>query len=294
MTAGLCPRRTAAPAGRQLVAQRVERRLARLLVAVEPGLRPGVVRREVDEPGRTVEQPARRRDACCSCFVFAIAVSVPEDASRCPAARRARPYDALMDLPVMPPVQPMLAKSVKGIPDPAKHGGLLFEPKWDGFRAIVFRDGDEIEIASRNTKPLTRYFPEVVEAVRASMPERCVRRRRDLRGHRRPAGVREAPGAHPPCRLAGADARRDHAGGVRRVRPARARRRVAGARAVRGASARGSRRHSQTPARRSTSPAPRRTRRRPRTGSSSSKAPASTAWWPSRWARRTSRTCARC
>jgi ATP-dependent DNA ligase len=83
-------------------------------------------------------------------------------------------YDALMRLPVMPPVQPMLAKSVKGIPDPAKHGGLVFEPKWDGFRCIVFRDGDEVELASRNTKPLTRYFPEVVEAVRASMPERCV------------------------------------------------------------------------------------------------------------------------
>ena len=74
----------------------------------------------------------------------------------------------------MPPVQPMLAKSVKGIPDPAKHGGLVFEPKWDGFRCIVFRDGDEIELASRNTKPLTRYFPEVVEAMRTSLPERCV------------------------------------------------------------------------------------------------------------------------
>ena len=74
----------------------------------------------------------------------------------------------------MPPVQPMLAKSVKGIPDPAKHGGLVFEPKWDGFRCIVFRDGDEVELASRNTKPLTRYFPEVVEAVRASLPDRCV------------------------------------------------------------------------------------------------------------------------
>ncbi len=74
----------------------------------------------------------------------------------------------------MPPVQPMLAKSVKGVPDPAKHGGLMFEPKWDGFRCLVFRDGDEIELASRNTKPLTRYFPEVVEAMRASLPERCV------------------------------------------------------------------------------------------------------------------------
>ncbi|MGA9749475.1 MAG: ATP-dependent DNA ligase [Nocardioides sp.] len=79
-----------------------------------------------------------------------------------------------MRLPVMPPVQPMLAKAVKGIPDPAKHGGLSFEPKWDGFRCLVFRDGDEVELASRNTKPLTRYFPEVVEAIKANLPERCV------------------------------------------------------------------------------------------------------------------------
>jgi ATP-dependent DNA ligase len=68
----------------------------------------------------------------------------------------------------------MLAKSVKGIPDPAKHGGLSFEPKWDGFRCIVFRDGDEVELASRNTKPLTRYFPEVVAAAKEQLPERCV------------------------------------------------------------------------------------------------------------------------
>ena len=61
----------------------------------------------------------------------------------------------------MPPVQPMLAKAVTGIPDPARHGGLSFEPKWDGFRCIVFRDGDEVELGSRNEKPLTRYFPEL-------------------------------------------------------------------------------------------------------------------------------------
>ena len=74
----------------------------------------------------------------------------------------------------MPPVQPMLAKSVKGIPDPAKFDGLIFEPKWDGFRCIVFRDGDEVELTSRNTKPLTRYFPELVEAIKEQLPERCV------------------------------------------------------------------------------------------------------------------------
>jgi len=74
----------------------------------------------------------------------------------------------------MPPVQPMLAKSVQGIPDPAKHGGLSFEPKWDGFRCIVFKDGDEVELTSRNTKPLTRYFPEVVAAIREQLPDRVV------------------------------------------------------------------------------------------------------------------------
>ena len=75
----------------------------------------------------------------------------------------------------MPPVQPMLAKAVKGIPDPEKFDeGLSFEPKFDGFRAILFKDGDEVEITSRNTRPLTRYFPEVVDAVRAQLPDRCV------------------------------------------------------------------------------------------------------------------------
>jgi ATP-dependent DNA ligase len=75
-----------------------------------------------------------------------------------------------MPLPVSPPVSPMLAKSLKEIPT----GALSFEPKWDGFRSIIFRDGDDVEIGSRNEKPMTRYFPELVDAVRASFPERCV------------------------------------------------------------------------------------------------------------------------
>lgn len=75
-----------------------------------------------------------------------------------------------MRLPVMPPVAPMLAKAVPRIPD----GALSFEPKWDGFRSIIFRDGDEVEIGSRNEKPMTRYFPEIVEAIKACLPERCV------------------------------------------------------------------------------------------------------------------------
>jgi ATP-dependent DNA ligase len=74
-----------------------------------------------------------------------------------------------MQLPVMPPVAPMLAKPVAAIPP-----GQLYEPKWDGFRSIVFRDGDEVEIGSRNERPMTRYFPEVVEAVRRHFPLRAV------------------------------------------------------------------------------------------------------------------------
>jgi ATP-dependent DNA ligase len=75
-----------------------------------------------------------------------------------------------MRLPVMPPVAPMLAAPVARLPE----GPFSFEPKWDGFRAIVFRDRDEVEIGSRNERPMTRYFPEVVEAIRANLPARCV------------------------------------------------------------------------------------------------------------------------
>jgi ATP-dependent DNA ligase len=75
-----------------------------------------------------------------------------------------------MDLPVMPPVAPMLAKPVKSIPE----GSLSYEPKWDGFRSIIFRDGTDVEIGSRNERPMTRYFPELVAAVTANLPSRCV------------------------------------------------------------------------------------------------------------------------
>ena len=75
-----------------------------------------------------------------------------------------------MHLPVNPPVAPMLARPVTRIPD----GPFSFEPKWDGFRSIIFRDRGEVEIGSRNERPLTRYFPELVEAALAELPERCV------------------------------------------------------------------------------------------------------------------------
>jgi ATP-dependent DNA ligase len=74
-----------------------------------------------------------------------------------------------MQLPVMPPVAPMLAKSVPAIPP-----GAFYEPKWDGFRSICFRDGDEVELGSRNERPMTRYFPELVAAMRDELPQRCV------------------------------------------------------------------------------------------------------------------------
>jgi len=74
-----------------------------------------------------------------------------------------------VDLPVMPPISPMLAKLSAQIP-PGEH----YEPKWDGFRSMIFRDSDEVEIGSRNEKPMTRYFPEVVQAVLRSFPQRAV------------------------------------------------------------------------------------------------------------------------
>jgi len=75
----------------------------------------------------------------------------------------------------MPPVKPMLAKAVRDMPTPrTAAGGLLYEPKWDGFRCIVFRDGVEVELGSRNERPLTRYFPELVAAALTELPDRCV------------------------------------------------------------------------------------------------------------------------
>jgi ATP-dependent DNA ligase len=68
----------------------------------------------------------------------------------------------------------MLAKAVAGLDAVPDRPGILFEPKWDGFRCIVFRDGDEVELGSRNERPLTRYFPEILDPLRASLPERCI------------------------------------------------------------------------------------------------------------------------
>jgi ATP-dependent DNA ligase len=76
-----------------------------------------------------------------------------------------------MDLPVNPPVLPMLAKRVDALPAGDE---WIFEPKWDGFRTLIFRDHDELLIQSRDEKPLDRYFPELVETLKAQLPRRCV------------------------------------------------------------------------------------------------------------------------
>src|SRR5438093_5790744 len=76
-----------------------------------------------------------------------------------------------MLLPVPPPVLPMLAKRVGELP-PGE--GWIFEPKWDGFRTLIFRDEDEIYIQSRDEKPLNRYFPELIDPLKVQLPKRCV------------------------------------------------------------------------------------------------------------------------
>jgi ATP-dependent DNA ligase len=76
-----------------------------------------------------------------------------------------------MSYPIPPPIPPMLSSSAAGLPGGE---GWLFEPKWDGFRTLVFRDGDELMLQSRDEKPMNRYFPELVESLTAALPERCV------------------------------------------------------------------------------------------------------------------------
>jgi len=76
-----------------------------------------------------------------------------------------------VNLPLSPPIDPMLAKLVSDLPEA---DDLRYEPKWDGFRSIVFRCDDEMELSSRNSKPLTRYFPELVTSLASALPKRCV------------------------------------------------------------------------------------------------------------------------
>ena len=127
-----------------------------------------------------------------------------------------------MALPFEPPLEPMLAKAADDLPS---DDGWLFEPKWDGFRALVFRDGDEIYTQSRDLKPLDRYFPELADPLRAALPERCVLDGEVVIARDGALAVRVPAAAHPPGRVAGQDAGRGVAGELRRLGPARARRR---------------------------------------------------------------------
>src|SRR3989442_13309127 len=76
-----------------------------------------------------------------------------------------------MALPFSPPLAPMLSSAADALPD---GDGWQFEPKWDGFRTLVFRDGDEILLQSRDEKPMNRYFPELLAPLTAVLPARCV------------------------------------------------------------------------------------------------------------------------
>ena len=112
------------------------------------------------EPPRV--QPSKRRQ------------DKPDEEYMGPKADRDAALRAQWRMALVPPVPPMLAKAVKGFEAKEVAGQeLSFEPKWDGFRSIIFRSGDLVEIGSRNEKPLTRYFPEIVEAVLANFPERA-------------------------------------------------------------------------------------------------------------------------
>ncbi len=176
----------------------------------------------------------------------------------------------------MPPVTPMLAKSVTEIPA----GGRATSPSGTASASIIFRDGDEVEIGSRNERPMTRYFPELVEALRASCPPRVRDRRRDRRRRvRRPASTsRRCSSASTPPRAGSAMLAETTPASVRRLRPARARRRrphgasrsrSSAARAGGGARRTSGRRCTVTPATADRAEAARLVRR-------SSRAPAST------------------
>ena len=127
-----------------------------------------------------------------------------------------------MTLPLAPPIKPMLAKLAREIPP---GDGWLFEPKWDGFRCIVFRDGDDIQLASRNEKPFNRYFPELLEPLFERLPDRCIVDGEIVVPDREGRGLDfdALLPADPSRRITRADAGRGDAVVVRGVRPPRPR-----------------------------------------------------------------------
>ena len=124
------------------------------------------------------------------------------------------PEVTLSALSVPPPLQPMLAKSLADLPN---DGDWLFEPKWDGFRALVFRDRGELLIQSRDHKPLNRYFPELEAPLKAQLPERCVVDGEIVDRDGARARLRSAADAPPSRGVAREEARRPDAGVGRAV-----------------------------------------------------------------------------
>ena len=137
------------------------------------------------------------------------------------APARRRPWQgAEMDLPVTPPWRRCSPSSPASSPT---GDGWSYEPKWDGFRCVVFRDHDEIELGSRNGRPLNRYFPEILDPLRAALPERGARRGARHR-HPRRSRLRPALPADPSRRQPSREARRRDPGQLRRLRHPRRRR----------------------------------------------------------------------
>ena len=97
--------------------------------------------------------------------------------------------------PLAPPIEPMLAKIADALP---AEPGFLFEPKWDGFRALVFRGAEQTYLQSRDLRPFNRYFPELEKALHETLPKGCRARRRDRGGRPARPGLRRAAAAHPP------------------------------------------------------------------------------------------------
>ena len=181
--AATCSRRRARGGERQPVGGAVNGGTAQLhqqlVFRPAPGLGPPRDAGRAALPGRRLGAPGRRRPRRAPARTRR-ARRCGRRAARTAAVARASvaKLSLEMHLPVMPPVADAGQVHAR---DP---GRSVYEPKWDGFRSIVFRDGDEVEIGSRNEQPMTRYFPEVVEAVTANLPAALRRRRRDRRRRR--------------------------------------------------------------------------------------------------------------
>src|SRR5439155_677869 len=152
-------------------------------------------------------RPGLTRSTYGSCGREARAGASPRAAARRQPHKYARERDEAVrtkdQFPLAPPIEPMLAKLAESLPD---DGTFLFEPKWDGFRAIVFRGAADVYIQSRDLKPLDRYFPELHDSLLERLPKGRDRRRdRDRHGAR--SRLRRAPDAAASRRLARGEAR---------------------------------------------------------------------------------------